>query len=262
LTNGGHALQNEGNGVGGRRTTSEIDDWPSICLRDSPAHMTLRPPSPVGYKHANKWSSLVLIQLLLLLLLESIPFPSFLLAWHAVNSWKSRLHAWRVLRKDSFPFPSFHHPSVPTTTKHATGIINGSLSLSQLDSISMVFAVDSGGSQLWLISNRFSIGRACGLGLFGYLHLTNWLLVNSAITCIYIHIFKYLMGLGIWMVDICRNRGNYSKGSIFGGEVKASRYWFWVSVLVMLCKLISCLLLPRPTPFHTHMYAGCVWWID
>jgi len=45
-----------------------------------------------------------------------------------------------------------------------------------------------GGSQLWLISNRFSIGRACGLGLFGYLHLTNWLLVNSAITCIYIYI--------------------------------------------------------------------------
>lgn len=32
-----------------------------------------------------------------------------------------------------------------------------------------------------------------------------------------------------------------------GGKVKASE------VSVMLCKLISCLLLPRKTPFHTHL---------
>jgi len=202
LTNGGHALQNEGNGVGGRRTTSEIDDWPSICLRDSPAHMTLRPPSPVGYKHANKWSSLVLIQLLLLLLLESIPFPSFLLAWHAVNSWKSRLHAWRVLRKDSFPYPSFHHPSVPTTTKHATGIINGSLSLSQLDSISMVFAVDSWGEPAVIDFESFFNWQSLWFGfiwLFAFDKLIACKLGHNVHIYIYINIW-WGWGFG-WLIS-------------------------------------------------------------
>lgn len=75
------------------------------------------------------------------------PLPSlfiFFLAWHAVSSWKSRLHAWKVLRKDSYPVHPLSSSPTTTTTKHATGIINGSLSLSQLDSISMVFAVGSG----------------------------------------------------------------------------------------------------------------------
>jgi len=121
----------------------------------------------------------------------------------------------------------------------------------------MVFAVDSWGEPAVIDFESFFNWQSLWFGFI-------WLFAfDKLIACklghnVHIYIYKYLMGLGIWMVDICRNRGNYSKGSIFGGEVKASRYWFWVSVLVMLCKLISCLLLPRPTPFHTHMYAGCV----
>lgn len=105
------------------------------------------PNAPSGNKHANKWSSMVLIHLLLprnpSVVPSFLPFFSFL-AWHAVSSWKSRLHAWKVLRKDSYPVHPLSSSPTTTTTKHATGIINGSLSLSQLDSISMVFAVGSG----------------------------------------------------------------------------------------------------------------------